>query len=116
MTEQPMPIEVPESRPVEVQFNYRPEDTIQAERIHALLKERIQKGVETYGTVLKTHNGRNALQDAKEELADAVLYLTQAMMEAEDAKDEKRQTLSRMVRTFVLSALADIISEELFND
>ncbi|HFQ5360115.1 hypothetical protein [Vibrio vulnificus] len=45
------------------------------------LTDRLAKGVNTYGTPLMTHNGRNALQDLYEELLDAACYVKQLMME-----------------------------------
>lgn len=47
--------------------NYVENDFIERERL----------GVESYGTPLQTHNGRNALIDAYEELLDAFMYITQ---------------------------------------
>lgn len=45
--------------------------------IEALCERRRQK----YGTHLQPHNGRDALQDAYEELIDGALYLKQLLME-----------------------------------
>lgn len=45
------------------------------------IKDRVQLGRERYGTVLKTHNGRDALVDAFEEALDLVMYLAQAILE-----------------------------------
>jgi hypothetical protein len=45
------------------------------------LLQRKQKGIETYGTILQANNGRNALQDAIEELLDAIVYLKQLIEE-----------------------------------
>ena len=42
---------------------------------------RSRSGIETYGTLLKTHNGRDALQDAYEEALDLCMYLAQVIME-----------------------------------
>jgi hypothetical protein len=50
-----------------------------------LLAEREAAGIATYGTPLHTHNGRDALQDAKEELLDAWQYLCQLELEREGA-------------------------------
>ena len=46
-----------------------------------LLDQQEAKGVETYGRTLQAGNGRDALQDAAEELVDAFKYLQQARME-----------------------------------
>jgi hypothetical protein len=48
------------------------------------LENQAIKGLQHYGTVLKTHNGRDALQDAYEEALDLAMYLAQAIMERDD--------------------------------
>lgn len=48
------------------------------------LENQAEKGLIHYGTVLKTHNGRDALQDAYEEALDLAMYLAQAIMERDD--------------------------------
>jgi len=45
--------------------------------------ERVRKGKKEYGENLTTHNGRNALQDAYEEVMDLALYLKQYIIEQE---------------------------------
>ena len=55
-------------------------------RIAGEFAERNAKGVETYGRTLMTFNGRDALRDAREEVLDTYVYLTQLAMEIE-AKD-----------------------------
>jgi hypothetical protein len=54
------------------------------ERVMQQLREREAKGLRTYGTRLQPFNGRDALQDALEEVLDAAMYLMQAIMERED--------------------------------
>jgi hypothetical protein len=48
-----------------------------------------EKGLIHYGTVLRTHNGRDALQDAYEEALDLCMYLAQAIMERDDKIDSE---------------------------
>jgi len=48
------------------------------------LAKRAEHGKQTYGTLLKTHNGRDALIDAYEEALDLLMYLKQMLMERED--------------------------------
>lgn len=43
-------------------------------------------GIETYGTTLKSHNGRDALLDLYEELLDAYKYATQYVIEQADGE------------------------------
>ena len=45
------------------------------------METRIEAGRVKYGTLLETHNGRDALEDAWQEAADLVQYLTQAWLE-----------------------------------
>jgi len=45
------------------------------------LDARTLAGVERYGMELHTHNGRDAVQDLREELLDALQYLAQARAE-----------------------------------
>ncbi len=45
------------------------------------LKARREMGIETYGTPLKSHNGRKALWDAYQECLDQAIYLRQAIFE-----------------------------------
>lgn len=49
-----------------------------------LLSAQMTKGIRTYGHTLKTFNGRDAGQDAAEELIDAFCYLVQLQMEHRD--------------------------------
>jgi hypothetical protein len=45
------------------------------------IKARVEAGKSKYGTVLQSHNGRDALMDAYQEAIDLVLYLRQAIEE-----------------------------------
>ena len=64
------------------QPNPKPNDgTPIAELVIADIQERARLGRERYGTPLQAFNGRNALQDAYEEIMDALLYLRQALEE-----------------------------------
>lgn len=57
--------------------------------LRADLEARAAVGVKTYGTRLMIHNGRDAMQDAHEEVLDALAYLWQARMErADDPKQD----------------------------
>lgn len=51
------------------------------ESVRAVIEDRYNRGIDTYGTPLQPHNGRDALRDAQEEAADLLFYLTQAIME-----------------------------------
>lgn len=48
------------------------------------LHERMEFGARKYGTPLQANNGRNALQDAYEEVLDLACYLKQRLVEEED--------------------------------
>lgn len=47
------------------------------------LKQREQKGIETYGESLRSHNGRDPLIDAYQEALDLAVYLRQVLEERE---------------------------------
>lgn len=49
--------------------------------------DRAAMGQEKYGTLLMTHNGRDPLWDAYQEAIDLVMYLRQAIMEREEARE-----------------------------
>lgn len=49
------------------------------------LIDRAQAGKKKYGTYLRTHNGRNALNDAYQEHLDALMYIKQELMQREKA-------------------------------
>lgn len=50
------------------------------------LQDRREKGIQKYGTSLRTENGRIALIDAYQEALDLCLYLRQAIAEQESRK------------------------------
>ena len=58
------------------------------ERIIAEVRSRAESGKANYGTYLQPHNGRNAMQDLKEELLDAAHYAEQHINEVADLKAE----------------------------
>lgn len=57
---------------------------IDSDNIIADMRQRDQIGRQRYGTALQAHNGRNAMQDAYEELLDASVYLKQTLVESRD--------------------------------
>ena len=84
-TPEPPPELSEESQPV---FPFILEELRNAKRSAAdanwladLLEERRNFGLKKYGQELHTHNGRDAIEDARQELGDLVVYLTQASME-----------------------------------
>lgn len=50
---------------------------------NVMLTERTQRGVQTYGMALTSHNGRDAVRDAMEEATDLWQYLVQIGLERE---------------------------------
>ena len=68
------------------------------ERFVADLDARSTKGVETYGRILQTHNGRDAGQDAWEELIDLAQYLTQLRLERDDLMAERDDLAEQLMR------------------
>lgn len=51
------------------------------------IEDRKRVGLERYGSLLKAHNGRDALQDAFEEAIDLAMYLKQLIYERDNPKD-----------------------------
>lgn len=49
--------------------------------VYGDLEARVKQGLQTYGEVLTTNNGRDALWDLYEELLDACMYIRQAIEE-----------------------------------
>lgn len=49
------------------------------------LVARAKMGIRKYGTPLRAHNGRDALNDLYQELLDAVMYIKQLIMEQENS-------------------------------
>jgi hypothetical protein len=54
------------------------------EQVIVDLRERTQRGIETYGRPLETHNGRSAKLDRYQELLDAAQYAKQDLLEEAD--------------------------------
>jgi hypothetical protein len=48
------------------------------------IKDRVDSGIVKYGTVLQSHNGRDALLDAYQEAIDLVFYLRQMIVERDE--------------------------------
>ena len=62
----------------------RPDEKSIHELVVLDLAARLRKGIDTYGTQLTAHNGRDALQDAYEECLDMAVYLRQAIEERDN--------------------------------
>ena len=52
------------------------------------IQERVKAGRQKYGTLLMTHNGRDALWDAYQECLDLAMYLRQALLEQEQQAEQ----------------------------
>ena len=61
-----------------------PGKTLVLDLVKADLDARSRVGAAKYGTPLHTHNGRDALMDAYQEILDAAMYLRQAIKERAD--------------------------------
>lgn len=84
MMSQPAPIKTARSRDVVADLCRNLQDD---SPLRDALEARAAVGEQTYGTRLMTHNGRDALQDAHEEILDALAYLWQAWMERRSGSD-----------------------------
>jgi hypothetical protein len=72
------------------------------EAVTAALEARRQLGLERYGQLLRAHNGRDALRDLGEELADAVVYCRQ-VIEERGVAHEHAANLAIMYDTLIAS-------------
>ena len=79
-TAQPPPLPVPDGRPV---HDLVIDDLAARSKWHAVevIYERRQFGLRKYATPLQVGNGRDPICDAVEEIADAAVYLRQAVAE-----------------------------------
>lgn len=69
-----------------------------------LLQDRRKIGLKTYGSELLTFNGRDALKDFRDEIADGYVYMTQKVMELEVYEEKLRQfeaTLKKLHKQIV---------------
>lgn len=57
------------------------------------LRARAEMGKDRYGTLLMTHNGRDAVMDCYQECLDALMYIMQAKLES---TPDESQALSRV--------------------
>lgn len=61
------------------------------------MKARAQEGEAKYGTPLMTHNGRDALVDAYQEILDAIQYLKQAQLEMRERQGTRAAVLESRI-------------------
>lgn len=59
--------------------------------VSSLIQQRKEKGFETYKKPLTTNNGRDALQDCLEELADGLMYYVQYLLEQYEKEQKRRE-------------------------
>lgn len=69
------------------------------------MKARKELGIKRYGTPLQAFNGRNALQDAYEEVLDLTVYLRQCIEESDDIV---KSLEDRQKEEFLILAKEDI--------
>lgn len=69
-----------------------------------LVRQRRQYGINKYKTELMTFNGRNAIEDAKQEIGDCAAYIIQAKLEGRS--DEEINKLKQMVD--ILSLILEV--------
>lgn len=56
--------------------------------VHGDIDARVERGRQTYGGPLRSHNGRDALWEAYEEALDLAIYLRQAIEERRRGNQE----------------------------
>lgn len=104
---QPPPIRTAQSEPILTDefLAGLPDDVAEA------LRMRRQFGLDKYGTVLRSHNGRDPMADAAQEALDLIVYLRQAVMERPD--HNRQRLLEVMVNTadWLLGVAQDTLKE-----
>lgn len=65
-------------------------------RVAAMLRARREMGRARYGDELRAHNGRDPWVDCLQEMLDAIVYATQASIEARPMPDEAREALDAL--------------------
>lgn len=93
MSEQPMPT-----------AGYRDVTPAARDTFLLLLAEQDRKGIAAYGVTLQAGNGRDAVQDALEEMVDAFKYVVQSGIEREQLRAENERLRAALVAA---DALAD---------
>ena len=71
----------------EHQPNPKPGGDVVLGYVLADLTERAEMGKEKYGTYLQSHNGRDPLWDAYQEVLDLAMYLRQELLERENSHE-----------------------------
>jgi len=56
--------------------------------LHQLIDSRVSAGLIEYKVMLMSHNGRDAMRDLQEEIADAICYAWQIVLEEENQGSE----------------------------
>lgn len=59
-------------------------------KINLILMDRAIDGLDTYGTYLMANNERDATKDLIDEIADAIMYVTQLRIEDRGSLDDER--------------------------
>lgn len=67
---------------------------VQQALINAIAARR-ELGIRKYGQPVMTHNGRNPLRDAWEEVIDLAVYLTQALLESGEDLEALNEVTAR---------------------
>lgn len=76
-----------------------------------LIKERHLYGLEKYGQGLMTEDGRNTLEDAKQEAGDLLQYLFKARLQKTSFPPKERQALKEIMELclfFVTTPFSDV--------
>lgn len=78
-----------------------------ADDIVKLLEERRQFGLEKYGIELHTFNGRNAVEDIRQELGDLIIYFAQLIMENKTEEANELLSLTKKSISIIKSFLSE---------
>jgi hypothetical protein len=80
--------------------------------INGILLDRAITGLDVYGTYLMAGNGRNATQDLVDELADALMYITQIRLEGGGSMgDERAAKIQGKLLELLHMVVPDLLNE-----
>lgn len=86
------------------------------DKLIEFLRQRQQKGIQTYGRSLETFNGRNARQDALEESLDLNQYLFQMYLEERASRMEHENARQALVQEVNLLRGIASLCEQYYQD
>lgn len=105
-SEQPNPIVTEQSKPLDVSHPILDK----APHLRELMQHRLRLGAERYGTWLHSHNSRDPVIDAAQEVADLGAYTLQLSVESESSPDERAAQAIQRLSSMILQSSEQILT------